>query len=542
MEAMPEDMWTSYKNLNKIVNQALAQPSSTSLTDLELCLRKYKQNFASILKNPTRNERNRAVLLAGLKEGFVTVKSNNRIMLSKDLVDETLIISDMYDLNEFIALQLLCTAQRQLIKHPGLSRGLVAILLYYDGRKAIASTLRDLFQVTSGFSWETDVQKEVTSLITSFTQSLVKDTNILWKILDSIIGLDISKETVLLTKNRAFGPNKQKNQVLELFEDTRLALATSLYNWSAQRGLPSNIIIKLIDILSNYTSLEASGSIDDVMMTMLMALLYSYDTSVLQRRVDNILVQNLNIINEIGAAQQIHNAIYQVEKKNGLNSLTMLTFGLALANLRHIPQNLQPFISKVIDYDEQLVDDAISKNVFEFMYYQILEVGILYKNEFFYRRMHRILTDFIEYMHSKVSELRGRADDTARTVISFMKEGIEPPQNLDNNFEMLMRCIGKFYKKNRAGLSLCVEFWGVEMKPNCLRSTTRAVSLFKFLRLAGELLPTTLFVPYLKMIAGLTSCERSARNAFNLLKQTGLSGSMTLSWEHFFGSLARYYS
>ena len=78
------------------------------------------------------------------------------------MVDEAIIISDMFDLDELIAVELLCTAQRQMFQHPGLPRGLVAVLLYYDGRKAIVSALRDLFQVTNGVSWVVDdVPKEV---------------------------------------------------------------------------------------------------------------------------------------------------------------------------------------------------------------------------------------------------------------------------------------------------------------------------------------------------------------------------------------------
>lgn len=154
-----------------------------------------------------------------------------------------------------------------------------------------------------------------------------------------------------------------------------------------------------------------------------------------------------------------------------------------------------------------------------------------------------MFTDFIDFMHSKVTELRGKADETAKTLISFSKEGLEPPNNLDHNFEMLLLCIGKFYKDNKAGLALCGEYWGpLESSPNCT-TTTRSVSLFKFIRLAGELLPSSLFVPYLKMIAGLASCESSARSTFNLLKQaSGLTGSTTLSWEHFFSCLSRYYT
>ena len=163
--------------------------------------------------------------------------------------------------------------------------------------------------------------------------------------------------------------------------------------------------------------------------------------------------------------------------------------------------------------------------------------------EFFYRRIHTLFTDFIDLMHSKISELRGKADESARIAMSFAAEGLEPPVYLDNNFEMFMLCLAKFYKNNSSGVSLCIEYWGPLEATSFSKSTTRSVSLFKFIRLAGELLSPSLFVPYLKMIAGLTCCQRSARNAYNLLKQaSGLTGSATLSWEHFFGSLTQYYS
>lgn len=81
--------------------------------------------------------------------------------MSKDLVDECIIISDMFDLDEFLALELLCTAQRQMAQYSGLSRGLIAILLYYDGRKAITTSLRDLFEVTNGVSWSSELPKVV---------------------------------------------------------------------------------------------------------------------------------------------------------------------------------------------------------------------------------------------------------------------------------------------------------------------------------------------------------------------------------------------
>uniref|UniRef100_A0A1A9Z711 Nuclear pore complex protein Nup205 n=1 Tax=Glossina pallidipes TaxID=7398 RepID=A0A1A9Z711_GLOPL len=456
------------------------------------------------------------------------------MVVSKDLVDECLIISDMYDLDDFLALELLCTAQRQMPHHPGLPRGIIAILLYYDGHKAIATSLRVLFQVTNGVTWISELPKKLTSIITSFTQSIVEDSNALDRILDLLeIELDLTNEMLLFAKN-------------QLFQNIRLALATALFNWSAQRSLPAAIVDRLIKILSKYKSTEASGSIDDVTLTMLFALLYSYDTSTLQNQEDNPFIQNLNMVKDGEFAQQICNVLMSEtipEQNDGINSFIKFSFGLSLSGLRHASQYLQSSVYRVVNHDEQLVDNAIYANVFKFIYYSLLEGDIIYKNEFFFRRLHMLFIDFIDFMHFKVTELRGRAGETAKTVMSFINEGLEPPPNLDCNFEMLTLCIGKFYKNNSANPSLCMEYWGkLDVSQASAKSTTRSVSVFKFIRLAGELLPRTLFVPYLKMIAGLSCYEQSARNTFNLLKQTsGLTGSSTLSWEHFFSSFTRYY-
>lgn len=53
------------------------------------------------------------------------------------------------------------------------------------------------------------------------------------------------------------------------------------------------------------------------------------------------------------------------------------------------------------------------------------------------------------------------------------------------------------------------------------RLPSREVALFKFVRLAGEILPAGLFVPYLKMIASLASSPQAAKQAFNFLKPNG---------------------
>jgi nuclear pore complex protein Nup205 len=160
----------------------------------------------------------------------------------------------MYNLNEFIALELLTTAQQQMPQYPGLPRGLVAILLYYDGRKSLVSALKDLMQARVGVSWCTDVSSDVTHLITSYTDSLVTE-GVLKKIINEIESLDIVKELDILTKNRALGPPKHHRMVLDLFEEIRQNLAMSLFNFSAQSGLPKDVTIQLIRMFELFSYL-----------------------------------------------------------------------------------------------------------------------------------------------------------------------------------------------------------------------------------------------------------------------------------------------
>ena len=451
----------------------------------------------------------------------------------------------MYNLNEFVALELLTTAQQSMPQYPGLPRGLVAILLYYDGRKALVSALNDLMQARHGVSWCTDASNEVTMLVTSYTDSLVSE-GVLKKIIDAIESLDITKELDLLTKNRALGPPKHHRMVLDTFEDIRQNLAMTLFNYAAQSGLPKDATIQLIQYLKTCKPNGPRGQIDNVTTTLVFTLFYALDISVIHKREDGEeSVRRLPIISDPNFIEDVMQELLVSDdwQCTGLRSLAVMALGLACGTLRLAPQNLYPNAQRFTDKDEELVDVAIHLKVFDFINFTFLENSLVFSTEFFYRRLHIIFTDFIEIMHSKVTELRARADETARTVQNYQQQGLEAPTNVDNNFANLLCAIGKFYENDKLELHLSLEYWGpMELTGQHHRTSSRTVCLFKFMRLAGELLPQILFIPYLKMLAGLSGNQQSARNAFNLLKQgNGSSGTATVSWEHFFNSLTRYY-
>lgn len=478
----------------------------------------------------------------------INVRGIGHQILSKELYQETVILSDMYDMNEFVALDLLCTAQMQMTYYPGLPRGLVAVLLYYDGRKSLLAALRMLVQARNGVLWTVNVRSEVKKFITEYTDELLRN-GLFIRIFDLLKTLDLSKEIEKLHQNVALGGPKHRKQVIELFNEIRVILAEIVFLWSAQSGLPKEQTILLIEHLRDVkVEEEATGTLDNVNLYLLFAFLSAVDLSILHVREDGEeIVQGLPVIAESDFFSSLLAELSLSKGKwkcEGLQAVSLFGFAVCLASLRLIPQNQQ--LHFAVEHEEQFVDAAIEMRVFECLTNIVLENEMLFTEEFLVKRMHYLITDFIVYMYSKVKELRMKADDTARTMQVYANEELEPPANLPRHFEQLMLTIAKFYEKDPLNLQLLLDFWSpLEIKASqqySHRSSPRAVALFKFVRLAGDMVPATLFVPYLKMLCSLSSNPQAARYCFNMLKQVSPGFNSAITWDHFFSSFSRYYN
>ncbi|XP_011878839.1 PREDICTED: nuclear pore complex protein Nup205-like, partial [Vollenhovia emeryi] len=248
-----EDMWTPYKELQSLVEKcrvrdviSVPDTQDPQYHELTEALRNHRQSFLTILENPPKNAQSREEIKKGVTDGIILPGLGHQ-MLSKELVDETLIISDMYDLNEFMALDLLCTAQLQMPHHPGLTRRLTAVLLYYDGRKALTSVLKTLAHTRIRYNWAVDAPA-LTRHITDYTNKLQED-GLLNRILSLLEEMDPTKEQDFLQQNRALGGAKHHQMmVMKLYNDTRQDLADILYLWSVQSPLPDIILYRLFFI------------------------------------------------------------------------------------------------------------------------------------------------------------------------------------------------------------------------------------------------------------------------------------------------------
>ncbi|PRD32161.1 UNVERIFIED_CONTAM: nuclear pore complex protein [Trichonephila clavipes] len=605
-------LWAPYKELFSVVYNAIAQKDSSAVQDLEVALKRHKPDFICLLRNPAvshadlyqaifpptegvsnsfklfpcqvlisrlpswpRSPIHRDAVKQASTTGIAVVGRAGLQILPQSLIDEALIISDMFDLNELTSLELLIAGQQQQPRFPGLTRGLVAMLLYYDGRRNLVNALQLLVQAREGRTWTLGISSELSAIIMRFTSQL-KEEGIIIKVIDLIEKTDVTKELELLHRNRALGGPRYRKQVTDLICEIKQTLAEILFGWACQGSFTEDEVSRLLSFLSKQTGVSGDGSMDDAALTSAMAFLYVIDVSILQTSDEmDAIIQKLNLVCVPDLGSAIHRKLVLSSdnwQMTGLKSIFQLAWGVTLRTMSQFPViTIGGNIGECLEDDEKTIDTAIEDNAFQALRNLIVKNSVFHEQEFFLKHIHNVITDFIVLMPIKVKELRNRGDEAARIIASHSQEGLEPPTNLPLHFEHLLNLISSVYSKDPLNLKLAAEYWCPSeslMEQSYLqRPSQRQIALYKFIRVAGDLLPPPLFVPYHQMLTSLSSSPSCAHNCFTMLKMNGRNGYLFLnylfsgssnkislnkfilgsqgsivSWDHFFATLHRYYN
>ncbi|CAG9760402.1 unnamed protein product [Ceutorhynchus assimilis] len=540
--------WNSYKELKTMVWKYLNQKPDSNLPfmDFENVLCKYKEDFFALLEYPPKNAKKREDLEKRMTDA-VNVRGLGEQVLSTQIYEEAILLSDLFDLDEFIALDLLCNAQISSPSYPGESRGLIAILLYYEGRKSLVTTLLYLVQARNGNLWSVCDQPDITRLVTEYTDQLM-DAGLFNKIFHLLRTLDFSTEIEKLQENKALGGPKHRDQVVNVFNSIRYTLADVVFSWAAQSGLPKEVTFELLCYLREIKlEQKSSGIMDEVTLLLQLSFLAALDLSLFIPKEGEKVAMTSPILSDESFIPRI--AFEFLTPRHwgcaGIHALCGLGIAVCLAYIRMTPQSST--YQEFIDQEDDIVDSAIEHDVFGFIDNVLLENQRLYKEPFLYNTLHNFLTDFIIFMFPKVKELRMKSNEVSRTLLLYTREGLQPPDNLPRHFESLLLSIGKFYSKNKFGENYNLVWWNpMEIyldrnKKNKSLPSNKSVTLFKFIKMAGDNLPSTLFVPFLTMLNGLSSSKETAKFCFDMLKQAGVHFPGTISWDHFFQCFSQYY-
>ncbi|KAL8613661.1 hypothetical protein ACOMHN_029753 [Nucella lapillus] len=541
-------LWAPFRALLDVVNCAIHKREPGSVHDLELALRKHKPDFVSLLKTPAKNTAARQLVSKASTDGLQVQGMQNKQRFTQQFVSEALILSDLFNMDELAAVELLMAGENQLPNYPGLTRGLVAVILFYDGQRSLVCALRTLLQAREGHMWTLGLSQDLVRLITHFTNQLLED-KLVFKILDLIQNLDVSKELDKLQKQRALGAARHKKQVTDLLKEIGQTLGECLFCLACQQPLNQADTLRLLAYLRSCPGLGGDQTMEPVALCLVMTLLACFDTSPLEQ--EDVEMQNLvPVVTDGSYLQKVHDAVRAEPAwaTPGIQSTARFAWGLTLRKLSQC-QNFSGG-GDLLEEDEQLVDQAINSDLFEFLTTSVVRANGFHNEEFYVRRMHALVTDFILQMPLKVKELRNRGDETARIIMAHQMEGIEPPPQR-RDFQCMLELIGDLYSKDPLKLELALEFWcpldpiAANESTYSFRPPPRQVGLFKFVRLAGDLLPSPLFVHYVHMLTGLASSQQGAQHAFHLLKMNGVSAggsASTVSWDHFFETLQQYYT
>ncbi|KAI5710857.1 hypothetical protein M8J75_012010 [Diaphorina citri] len=531
MENKSLDLWSSYKELNQFVEACISKPIDGVATSLSKALTKYKHNFLHVMKNAPKNSRSRKVI--------ETKASGNGASLPQEIVDEAITLSNMYNLDEQVALDLLCTAQQRCADYPGIPRGPVAILLYYDAHFALATTLKMLVHGHQGLRWESNCSPDVQKCVTKFVDELVND-GLFEAIFAALSSMNLAKEIALLQQNRGLGGTYHHHMVTTLFTGIRETLADIVLLYSAQCGLSTGPLLGLLGhVRTTSPEFDARGGMDSVSLALLMALLYSIDVSIVQEKDD---IENIHsflpILQEDNLIARFNTELCNPQSNwtcTGLRTVTQFAWGLTLASIRSFASNVRS-MENLPEDEDNLVNQCIQENVFQFVNHSLLTSQAVFKQELFLRKFHALVTDFIVLMPIHVRELRARADKECMKVQAHLNEGLHPPSDLTKHFEEFLQTISLLYSEDPLNLKLHQEYWCLQDPSSMFKTRIppKQICLLKFIKQSGESLPSQLFIPYLKMLTALTASQEVARETFTMLKNF----AQYFCWDHFFTSLA----
>ncbi|XP_019370536.1 PREDICTED: nuclear pore complex protein Nup205 [Gavialis gangeticus] len=554
-------LWGPYKDIWQTVVNAIWKRQPEAIHLLDQILKKHKPDFISLFRNPPKNAQQHEKIQKASTEGVAIQGQQGTRLLPEQLIREAFILSDLFDIGELAAVELLLAGEHQQPHFPGLTRGLVAVLLYWDGKRCIANSLRALVQSRRGKTWTLELSPELVSMTTRFTDELMEQ-GLTQKILTLVSHIDLNNEFEKLQRERGLGSEKHRKEVSDLIKECRLSLAESLFVWTCQSPLSKDDTLILISYLEKVT-VEADGSLDSVNLSLLMAVLYCFDVSFLEQGTEDQedLMHQLPLLTERQYIATIHTRLQESQpwKLPGLQATVRLAWALALRGISQLSDVTA--LAEFTEADEAMAELAIADNVFLFLTESVVGSDNFYQEEFYIRKIHNLVTDFLALMPMKVKQLRNRADEDARMIHMSVQMGNEPPISLRRDLEHLMLLIAELYRKDPFNLELALEYWcpseplqsstimGSYLGVAHQRPPQRQVVLSKFVRQMGDLLPPTIYIPYLKMLWGLASGPQCAHYCFSLLKVNGSShaeniqgaGGSPVSWEHFFHSLMLYH-
>ncbi|KAL7064958.1 hypothetical protein AAHC03_04909 [Spirometra sp. Aus1] len=493
-------MWAAYKTIGNLVIDIFCNRQDEKIIQLENLLEQYKDAFLNPSRNPPKSVVDRQLIKKADSEAISLPGMPQKILLTRDIIEESCTISDLFEFNELGAVELLLSAESQLPSYPNLTRGLVAIILYYDAQRAIAESLRTILQSRNGRIWSIRLSKEAATLVESFTSDLLA-SGLISNILKFLSAFDVNTELSRLEGANAIGNPKHQRDILRLLFGIRNCLAECILLIAAQTPLDF-VSTKLV--LSHLTSvltkqyannaenhqmtqvsrLQSSPYLDHADVHLVFALLYCFEPfgypGVEVDQLSDATEQDLKhplfadpryvaMTTKLLTASDSSSGSLQATE--GIFGLLQLSWAVCLRRASHLRMELRRhrqsdeppatlasqnhFVSdsEMVD-DDVLLSNALESGAIEFLSSKVVCNPDFHRENLWIRRAHGLITDTLVHFPQNVRGIRLRDEAIAR------RTGRDPSA-MGTGFAALLNLLSQIYDVLGSPLHarLSLEYW-----------------------------------------------------------------------------------
>uniref|UniRef100_A0A914WFP5 Uncharacterized protein n=1 Tax=Plectus sambesii TaxID=2011161 RepID=A0A914WFP5_9BILA len=531
------NVWFLSRQLFERVVERLNGASSVDLDDFSVDLQANRSRLLEVLKNPVKSAADRAKIE---KVGDqITLPGGRSVRVDQSMSAEALILAEVFNINEIAAVDLVLAGESELPNFPGLTRGLCAVLCYYNSHRYVAQTLRCLIEARaiSGSS-----NGDVCSLVRTFTDDLWS-SGLFKRLCEAVAQFDAARELDRLQQPnvKGLGGPKHRKMVMDLLTGIQSALGDCLVMWSVQNGLQASELPTVVSNLREWESTRAFGRSE---LSFWAAVFFAFDTSLLDVISTEDELGMFPVATQPQFIQAIQREICELQWKDaGLRATLQMGWAVSMRSLaqHHWTQGV---LEDCQEDEEDILERALDAQPFHFLRQFVVGSASFRNTELAVRAVDSLLKQLIDYFPIRIKELRSRADEELRIAQEALERGHAPSQPVLHYEQQLLTLADMYTNIDPQLRPIIAAYWAdADFFPQSFISeqVKSRTNLSKFIRSGAELGPAVLHVAYLALVKSLACDGSNARNAFELLRSRhGRAEQSTASWDHFFTALRQY--
>ncbi|MFH4979505.1 hypothetical protein AB6A40_006214 [Gnathostoma spinigerum] len=507
-------MWLKYRNLYEIiVKYANSNGTDETSKDIVDVLTKNRSVLLSVLKNLGRSSSHRAQL--DNIGGSVKLESGQSVKVDQALRSESIIISDLFNCDELDALELVLSGELQLQNFGFLTRGLCAIICYYDAHRFLSASVKALIEMKIS----EDIQKS--KELDAFLEQFCSDPQLPRRLIEVLRTVNTQTEFQNLHQPQVNGLGGPKHQRMlrEMIDETLSNCTSALFSlcssWRKDFVPPF-----MRDLFAPLKAIQPSVVFQNSHLSLWTALL--------------ILISPHNI-QHLRCAKEILEAfckeVFSSEWSDQCVAASLQLACVVTFNWLNVHQAVHEVLGDFSLSEDEFLERAIGSLCFVFIRKCIITSPGFRSNVVFFDVVDALLKNFIAHFPSKLVLLQRVCEEELLYTEELLAKGeLYWPKC---HFEAFLHCIGDLYDdESERTILLSSQFTSVTSE-----------ELVKFIKNGRNLYAPVLHVAFLDMAKNLCKTRDNAEFFYQLVSSfPSVKGSdeRTLNIHHFWKALREY--